>query len=533
MVICLSTKRWEVVVIGEKKKEEKLFYYLRPEDLIPEDHILRLIDHYVDFSFIRPKLEHLYSHTGRPSVDPDVMMRMLLVGYLFGITSERRLCDEVGMHLGYRWFVGLALDEKVPDHSTFSKNRHGRFKESGVYQQIFDQIVLQCVEKGLVSGKHLTVDSTLVKANASFKNLEPIVVSLRPEQYIEKVEKENPVIEEQDSQDGPWEPQGDYPQSGGKVSNKTHRSTVDPDSRIVRKSNFSETYLGHGVSYVMDNKTRVVVGADQNLPNRNADAETAVRLVGRLKWAYKLSPRTLGADKGYATGLFVHWLLEQGVLPHVPMMDARSRNEKGIYPIQQFDYDAKKDQFLCPQGKTLRYWGIHKPSKQHVYRASPKDCRQCSLKEQCTRATYRSLSYHIYESSIDVARKLANTRGYRISQRMRKKVEELFGEAKECMGLRRAKFRGALYVKEQVLLTASAQNIKRMARLLWRKRAKVHSCTLPAAFNGIVLETIHIIRRICSVQWLEPICYPYKATFSTACKDLTPVTLKSADSLLA
>src|SRR6266536_3318334 len=251
-----------------------------------------------------------------------------------------------GCTSGTAGFVGLALDEKVPDHSTFSKNRHGRFKESGIYQQIFDQIVLQCIEKGLVSGKHLTVDSTLVKANASFKNLEPIVVSLRPEQYIDKVEKENPVIEEQNDHDEPWEPQGDYPQSAGKISNKTHRSTVDPDSRIARKSNFSETYLGHGVSYLMDNKRRIILGADRNLPNRNAAAETAVRLIARLKWAYKLSTRTLGADKGYATGLFLHWLLEQEVLPHVPIMDARSRNEKEIYPIEQFHYDAEKDQLV-------------------------------------------------------------------------------------------------------------------------------------------------------------------------------------------
>ena len=117
-------------MIGEKKKTEKLFYYVRPEALIPANHILRQIDQYVDFSFIRRKVEHLYSQTGRPSVDPEVMMRMLLLGYLFGISSERRLCDEVGMHLGYRWFVGLSLEEKVPEHSTFSKNRHGRFKES-------------------------------------------------------------------------------------------------------------------------------------------------------------------------------------------------------------------------------------------------------------------------------------------------------------------------------------------------------------------------------------------------------------------
>ena len=399
-------------MIGEKKKSDKLFYYLRPEELTPEDHILRLIHRYVDFTFIRPKVEHLYSHTGRPSIDPEVMMRMLLVGYLFGITSERRLCDEVAMDMGYRWFVGLSLDDKVLDHSTFSKNRHGRFKESGIYQQIFDQIVKQCIDQGLVGGHHLTVDSTLVKANASFKNLEPIVVSLRPEQYMEKVASENPVIEEEKSdRDEPWEPKEDFYHNGKKISNKTHRSRIDPDSRIARKSNFSETYLGHGVSYVMDNRNRIIVGADRNLPNRNADAQIAVELVGRLKWAYQLTPRTLGADKGYATGLFVHWLLEQDVLPHVPIINSRSRNEKGICPIEQFKYDEQNDQFICPQGDTLRYWGIHQHSKQDAYRASLKDCRSCPVKAQCTRSSYRSLSYHIYESSIDIARKLTKTRG--------------------------------------------------------------------------------------------------------------------------
>lgn len=468
MIKCLPVRSLGGGVIGEKKKSNKLFYYLRPEELIPENHILRLIDRYVDFSFIRRRVEHLYSHTGRPSVDPDVMMRMLLIGYLFGITSERRLCEDVGMHMGYRWFVGLSLEEKIPDHSTFSKNRHGRFKESGIYQQMFDEIVEQCIEKGLVSGRHLTVDSTLVKANASFKTLEPIVVSLKPGEYLNEVEKENSILEEHDDNDEPWEPKGDYPLKGEKVGNKTHRSPVDPDSRIARKGNFSETYLGHGVSYLMDNKSRVIVGADQNLPNRNADAVTAIKLVGRIKWAYKLKPRTLGADKGYATGEFVHWLSEQEVIPHVPIMDHRGRTEKGIYPFEQFHYDADKDQFICPQGKELRYWGIHKHSRQYVYRASPSDCRQCPVKEQCTRATYRSLSYHIYESAIDRARQLTKTRGYRISQIMRKRVEELFGEAKECMGLRRMKFRGALFVQEQVLLTAMAQNIKRMVRLLSR-----------------------------------------------------------------
>jgi len=156
----------------------------------------------------------------------------------------------------------------VPDHSTFSKNRHGRFKESRIYQQVFDEIVQQCIDKGLVSGSHLTVDSTLVKANASFKNLEPIVVTLKPGEYLDKVENENPVVEQGSEDDEPWEPEGDYPQRGQKVSNQTHRSRVDPDSRIARKSNFSETHLSYGVSYVMDNKSRIIVGADQNPPIR-------------------------------------------------------------------------------------------------------------------------------------------------------------------------------------------------------------------------------------------------------------------------
>ncbi len=460
-------------MIGEKNKAETLFYYLRPEDLIPEDHILRLIDKHVDFSFIRSKVQHLYSHTGRPSVDPEMMMRMLLVGYLFGISSERRLCDEVQMHLGYRWFVGLLLQDKVPDHSTFSKNRHGRFKENGIYQEMFDAIVRQCIEQGLVTGKHLTVDSTLVRANASLRSMEPIVMKLKPKEYMDQVERENPVKEEKGEKksDEPWQPR--FPGQQGKLSNQTHRSKVDPDARLARKSEFAKTELGYNVSYVMDNKSRIVVGAERNLPNRRADCHTALNLLRRSKWVYKLRAQSLGADKGYATGEFVHRLLtEEKVLPHIPIMDTRAQHERGIYPLEYFRYDAEHNHFICPQGKVLRYWGVHRHSRQHMYRASPTDCGSCPVKRECTRSTYRSLSYHIYEPSIEVSRRLTKTRHYRISQRMRKRIEELFGEAKEFMGMRRMKFRRAVYVREQVLLTAMAQNIKRMVKLLSRMGPK-------------------------------------------------------------
>lgn len=204
-------------MLGEKQREEPMFYYVRMEDIVPEDHLLRLIDRHIDFSFIRNKVKHLYSHTGRPSIDPEVLLRMLLIGYLYGVTSERRLCEEVKMHIGYRWFVGLTLEDRVPDHSTFSKNRHDRFSEDDIFQEIFDEIVNQCIDKGLLTGKHLTVDSTYIKANASFRSLEPIVVEMNSKEYIDRLEKENPV------EDRPWEPGEDYPHRGQKISNDTHR----------------------------------------------------------------------------------------------------------------------------------------------------------------------------------------------------------------------------------------------------------------------------------------------------------------------
>ncbi len=320
-----------------------------------------------------------------------------------------------------------------------------------------------------------------------------------------KIEQENSVSE-QDDKDGPdepWEPRGDYPHKGSSISNQTHRSKVDPDSRLARKSNFAKPYLSYAVSYVMDNKSRVILGADSHLPNRYADQQAALKLIRRIQWAYKLKPKTLGADKGYATGEFVHRLLGEAIVPHIPIMDTRAEHDKGIYPIERFHYDGKENRFICPQGKVLKYSKLQPHSKQHVYRASSKDCKQCPVKVQCTRSSYRSLSYHIYESSVELARKLTKSPGYRISQIMRKRLEELFGEAKEFMGLRQAKFRRALHVQEQVLLTATAQNIKRMARLLSRRGPKRETCMLAAIPNGFWEGAYCFVRWICRLIQAE------------------------------
>jgi transposase len=156
-----------LIMMGQHDRSEALFYYFRLEDQVPETHLLRLIDKHISFEFVRQQLKDSYSETGRPSIDPELLLRILLIGYLYGITSERRLVEELRMHLAWRWFTGLGFDQEIPHHSTFSKNRHGRFQESKLFEELFEQIVRQCVEVGLVEGKHLSVDGSFVEANAA------------------------------------------------------------------------------------------------------------------------------------------------------------------------------------------------------------------------------------------------------------------------------------------------------------------------------------------------------------------------------
>ena len=465
-------------MLGEHSRSEPMFYYVRMDELVPENHLLRLVDRHIDLSFIKGKVKHLYSHTGRPSIDPEVLLRMLLIGYLYGITSERRLCEEVKMHIGYRWFVGLSLEDRVPDHSTFSKNRHERFHESDLFQQIFDEIVQRCIVHGFVTGKHLTVDSTYIKANASIKSMEPIVVDINAKDYIRKLEQENPV------EDKPWEPGQDLPGKGEKLSNSTHRSTTDPDAKLARKSIQGATNLSHAATYMMDNRHRIIVGADAGSPDKKTDCDAALQQLQRVKWNYRLKPKTLGADKGYAAGEFINALFGENIQPHIPMAEHLRHTAVGIYLRERFQYDEARDVFICPEEKELKYWGIHKKSRQHVYRARKKDCQQCPQKPSCTKDQARSVSYHIYEASINQAKALNKTRGYRISQRMRKQIEELFGEAKEFMGLRRARYRGRQFVREQVLMTATAQNIKRMVKLLSRGGPKATAMAVKQRISG-------------------------------------------------
>ena len=433
-------------MMGQLLRTEALFYYFRLEDQIPEDHLLRLIDRYVDLSFVREQLKNYYSPTGRPSIDPEVLLRLLLVGYLYGITSERRLLEEVRMHLAYRWFTRLGFEQEIPDHSTFSKNRHGRFRQSGVFREVFEEIVRRCLETGLVEGQNLAVDGTMVGANASRQSRVPreqlkevAQLSRTVREYLAELEQRNP------------------------VSDAKMISTTDPDAIWTTKGS-GTARMAYYDNYLIDTTSRVIVDVEATPALSRQEMVAARRMVERVE-KFGLRPESLGADKAYGSGEFLAWLLARGLQPHIPVIDRRHQTS-GHFTRDQFRYEPAEDAYYCPAGKPLRYRAQRRDSQGHAYCSTAAQCRGCPQKERCTSAPYRWLFVHGQESAREAVRKLAGTPAYERSRRARYKVEALFAELKQRLLLQRVRLRRLWNVSEQFLLAATAQNLKRLVRFL-------------------------------------------------------------------
>ena len=452
-----------------------MFTYVRVEELVPHDHILRQIDRLIDFSCVHEKTRGLYSHTGRPSVDPEVLIRMMLIGYLYGIISERRLCQEIHLNLAYRWFCGFSLEDKIPDHSTFSKNRHGRFSGSNLFRELFYTSVEQAHSYGLVRGKHVTVDATTIEADASLSSMEEIVVPYSAEEYIARVEQENQMDEPEERDPQPPK---------RKLSNDTHRSKSDPDARLFSKP-FQKTRLAYSDNILMDNCSRIILDVEVTEPNLHQEGQVAGEMVERVRFRIGLTPETLAGEKAYGYGPAVRRICEAGVKPHVAQPIKTPWNSQGIFSKNEFTYDRERNELICPAGNRLHKRTDHPHNRQSEYAASVKDCRRCALKEQCTGTRYRVTHRHWDQDYLDYAEAQRQTPKYRISQRCRKKIESLFGEAKEQMGLRRARRRGHEAVTEQCLMTAMVQNIKRIVAAVYKRGTSNVSAALKSVFKYI------------------------------------------------
>jgi len=441
-----------LIMMGQHDRSEALFYYFRLEDHIPENHLLRLIDKHISFAFVREKLKASYSDTGRPSIDPELLLRILLIGYLYGITSERKLVEELRMHLAWRWFTGLGFDQEIPHHSTFSKNRHGRFQESRLFEELFGQIVLQCVEAGLVQGQHLSVDGSFVEANASKQSRIPreqlaevALVNHTVRQYLVELEQQNPVEEP--------------------VHKQEQVSTTDPDSTYATKGG-TPARLGYYNNYLVDNPSCVIVGVQATAARMSQETVAAQDMLARFAQWQGREPESVAADTTYGNGEFLQWLADRNVTAYMRTRDSALRKNNPGYGPERFTYQPASNTYRCPAGEQLNYVGLNARNRAHAYIGSAKRCGACSQKTQCTTGRYKYLAIHMHESVRQRARELAQTPEFAQAQRQRKKVEALFAELKNQIGLRRLRLRRLKFVREQFFLAAAAQNIKRLVRFL-------------------------------------------------------------------
>jgi transposase len=442
-------------MMGHQRVEQAaLFYEFSLDRHVPADHLLRSIDRFVELDGLRRELSCFYSTIGRPSIAPELMIRMLLVGYCFGIRSERRLCEEVHLNLAYRWFCRLGLDGNVPDHSTFSKNRHGRFRDSDLLRRLFEVILRRCIDEGLVGGESFAVDASLIKADANRQNGIEGEKGLPPQAAGRAVEEYLAVLDD-----------AAFGAATGIVPKFI--SPADPAARWTG-AHGGQAFFAYSTNYLIDVDNAIIVDVEPTTAIRQAEVLAAKRMIERTAESFALHPSKLLGDSAYGSADMLGWLVdEHGIEPHVTVFDKSARKD-GTFAREDFNYDPAGDVYTCPGGKTLTTTGTRViDGDTLLYRASKADCNACALRLRCCPNTpARKVPRSIHERARDMARAIAKSWEGRISRRLRKKIEMLFAHLKRILKLDRLRLRGPNGARDEFLLAATAQNLRKLAKLI-------------------------------------------------------------------
>ena len=416
------------------------------ESFVADDHVLRKIDGLLDMAFVREVTASCYADgLGRPSIDPEVFFRMELLAFLYGIKSERHLCEEIRYNMAYRWFCRLSPHEDVPDHSSLSRIRD-RYGEN-IFEEVFCAIVCLCRKKGLVHEKCCVMtDATLIAADAALDSL----VHEDPQQALQEAEALRGRTQAVD------------PPASRTISNKTHTSRTDPDATLAQKLG-TPRQLKYKVHQTIDADSRVILDTHVTTGARH-DNQPYLDQLQRIRNRYKLTIREATADRGYGSAAIIRTLQQQGIKTYIPLWSGRVGNSK--YLKGELLYEREHDRFRCPEGKYL----TPTPSisgNQKRYVSSSVDCQHCPRRSTCRTEARKQLPYKRYvRRSLDQdlfeevqARMRDPTFRQKMSQRMWK-CEGLFAEAKQNHGLARARYRGRRKVQIQAYLIAMAQNLK-------------------------------------------------------------------------
>lgn len=436
---------------------------VRIEQLVPQDHLLRQVDEVIDFSFVRRRMEPLYcKDNGRPAIDPVMLFKMLFIGYLFGIRSERQLVRDIEVNVAYRWFLHLNLTDVVPHHSTISQNRRRRFDGTDVFRQMFNDLVGMAYERGFIEGKVLYTDSTHLKANANNKKFKKVFVEENTRAYLDELEQ---AVNEDRKEHGKRSlPPSD--KAPGDNHKEIKRSTTDPESGYMNRKRKPEGFF-YLDTRTTDDALNLITDVHVTPANINDSIVYLDRLQHQID-TFGFEVEAVGLDAGYHTPHICNTLTKEGIFGVISYRKPGGR--KGLLRRSSFSYNSQNDHYICPEGQILKYRCTNRQGFRE-YVSDPAICASCPLLSKCTqsRNKQRILNRHVWEGSIEeIKANRLSEKGERIRRRRSETVERSFADAKQLHAYRYARFRGRERVETQSLMTAMVQNIKKMVKIMIR-----------------------------------------------------------------
>jgi transposase len=437
------------------------------DQLVPEDHLLRKIDKYVDFSFIYDLVEDKYSPDfGRPSLDPVTLIKLPLIQCMFGIKSMRQTMKEIEVNVAYRWFLGLDFFDDVPHFSTFGKNYKRRFEGTDLFEQIFTQILLQCMKQGLVDTSTFYVDATHVKAAANSKKSKKILVAKKTarfydEQLREEIDKDREdhdkkPLKDKDDDDNNG---GNSPSGGGEQKEKKV-STTDPESGWFHKGEHKEVFA-YSVEAASD-KHGWIMGYTIH-PGNEHDSQTFPAIYEKLK---EYAPEKIVIDAGYKTPAIAKMLIDDGITPIMPYK--RPMTKKGFFRKSEYVYDELYDCYICPNDQILSYRTTNRDGYRE-YKSDPIICVSCPYLSQCTKSKLhqKTVVRHVWEDYLEQCEYIRQTVGMKdIYDKRKQTIERIFGTAKEHHGMRYTQMIGKAKMSMKVGLTFACMNMKKLVKIM-------------------------------------------------------------------
>jgi transposase len=469
------------------------------EQLVPQNHVLRKVEKHYDFSFVRTRMEGLYcKDNGRPAVDPVMLFKMLFIGYMFGIRSERQLVKEIEVNVAYRWFLNMTLTDKVPHHSTISQNRIRRFDGTDVFRQLFNDVVFMACDKGFIEGRVLYTDSTHLKANANKKKFTRVIVEVNTKSYIDELIQ---AVNEDREKHGkkPFKPL-DKAEPETK-ENKVSRT--DPDSGYFARPDKPEGfhYLDHRTCDDKHNLITDVYVTPGNVSDNTVYLERLEHQIDNFDFAVEI----VGLDSGYSTQHIAKTLIDKNIDPVISYR--KPGGAKGLFRRSKFSYNPETDTYTCPGGQVLPYSTTNRLGFK-TYCSDPTICSKCPKLSSCTtsKAHRKIIERHVWEVYQERAKSYRESElGIHIKRRRSETIERSFADAKQLHSYRYARFRGLKRVEAQCLMTAMVQNIKKMVNIL-EKRDKTggdddkRRKTLRSRIRFAVFE---IMNRVLQVKFID------------------------------